>query len=192
MKQYLSYLIIFIILIISITLIIIYANHTDTNTSDNNNKENNTSSINEENNTEIEEDNSSTSETVKINRNSTLSDITFQNDKINLYFFWGAGCPHCEELFSFLESIQNEYGKYFNVYAFEVWYNEENGKIMDYFLEEFNDNVGKRSVPYFIIGDEPFEGYNSSKNDTIINTILSKYKDRNNIKNFESILNLNN
>ena len=116
MKQYLSYLIIFIILIISITLIIIYANHTDTNTSDNNNKENNTSSINKENNKEIEEDNSSTSETVKINRNSTLSDITFQNDKINLYFFWGDGCPHCEELFSFLESIQNEYGKYFNVF----------------------------------------------------------------------------
>ena len=121
-------------------------------------------------------------------KDAKLEDISQESKKINIYVFWGSGCPHCEELFRFLESIRSNYGKYYNVYGFEVWDNEENGKIMDSFKEEFKEETGKRSVPYFIIGDEPFIGYPSSMNREIKETIRTKYKNRKEINKFENIL----
>lgn len=124
-------------------------------------------------------------------RTAKLSDITFEQDKINIYFFWGDGCPHCEELFTFLESIKDEYNEYFNLYGFEVWYNEDNGKIMDYFQEKLGETVGSRSVPYYIIGDKSFAGYSSNMNKEILDTIKEKYNNRQDIKKFEGVLELN-
>lgn len=124
-----------------------------------------------------------------ISYESKLTDIKF-NDKVNIYFFYGKGCPHCEALFAYFESIKSKYSKYYNLYAFEVWYNEDNGKTMDYFLEKFDKKVSSRSVPFLIIGDEAFEGYSSSMNQKIIDTIEEKYKNKDNIKDFSDILNI--
>ncbi len=124
-----------------------------------------------------------------ISYESKLTDIKF-NDKVNIYLFYGKGCPHCEALFTYFESIKSKYSKYYNLYAFEVWYNEDNGKIMDYFLEKFDKKVSSRSVPFLIIGDEVFEGYSSSMNQKIIDTIEEKYKNKDNIKDFSDILNI--
>ena len=52
-------------------------------------------------------------------KNATLDSIDWSSNKINIYVFWGDGCPHCEELFDFLESIRRNYRKYFNVYGFQ-------------------------------------------------------------------------
>jgi len=121
-------------------------------------------------------------------RNATVEDIDLESKKLNIYVFWGNGCPHCEELFQFLENIRNKYGKYYNVYGFEVWDNEENGKIMDQFKEQFKEETGKRQVPYFIIGDKKFLGYQSSMNKEIKDTIRTKYKNRKTVKKFADIL----
>lgn len=124
-----------------------------------------------------------------ISYESKLTDIKF-NDKVNIYLFYGKGCPHCEALFTYFESIKSKYSKYYNLYAFEVWYNEDNGKTMDYFLEKFDKKVSSRSVPFLIIGDEAFEGYSSSMNQKIIDTIEEKYKNKDNIKDFSDVLNI--
>lgn len=124
-----------------------------------------------------------------ISYESKLTDIKF-NDKVNIYLFYGKGCPHCEVLFTYFESIKSKYSKYYNLYAFEVWYNEDNGKTMDYFLEKFDKKVSSRSVPFLIIGDEAFEGYSSSMNQKIIDTIEEKYKNKDNIKDFSDVLNI--
>ncbi len=121
-------------------------------------------------------------------KQAAIEDIKKESNKINIYVFWGDGCPHCEELFEFLESIKSKYGKYYNVYGFEVWYEEENRKLMDQFKEELKEETGSRGVPYFIVGDESFLGYQSSMNQEIKDTIESKYKERKNVKQFEDIL----
>ena len=61
----------------------------------------------------------------------TASDIKYDKEKINVYFFWGKGCPHCEELITFLDSLSKEYDSYFDLYTLEVWYNEENNELMN-------------------------------------------------------------
>lgn len=123
-----------------------------------------------------------------INRNSLLSDVTFDEKKINVYLFWGDGCPHCEELLAFFDTIKDDYGKYFNFYGFEVWENEENGKIMDKFAKELKGKVGSRGVPYLIIGDEAFSGYAESMNQKIKKTIVDKYKNKKNVRDFREII----
>lgn len=123
-----------------------------------------------------------------INKNSTVDDIIIDNEKINIYLFWGDGCPHCEELMMFFRSIDNEYGKYYRLYAFEVWYNNDNGMLMDGFGSELGDKTKNRNVPYFIIGEESFAGYNSNMNNDIIDTILSQYEKRSEINKFENVV----
>ena len=68
-----------------------------------------------------------------------------------------------------------------------MWYNKENGEIMDALADELGDNIG-RTVPYYIIGDKSFSGYNSSKNSEIKETIINKYENRDNIKDFSEII----
>ncbi len=127
------------------------------------------------------------SDTSEINRNANLADITFNDDKINIYFFWGNGCEHCKELFAYFEDNYEEISKYANIYAYEVWYNKGNGEIMDALADELGDNIG-RTVPYYIIGDKSFSGYNSSKNSEIKETIINKYENRDSIKDFSEII----
>jgi len=38
-----------------------------------------------------------------------------QKEKINIYFFHGNGCPHCEDATKFFDSIKEKYGE--NGYA---------------------------------------------------------------------------
>ena len=45
------------------------------------------------------------------NEEIELNNIVQEENKINIYFFWGNGCPHCEEEMEFFESIEKEYGK---------------------------------------------------------------------------------
>ena len=43
--------------------------------------------------------------TPQINRYSTINDIDFNSDKVNIYVFWGKGCEHCEDLYQYLSEI---------------------------------------------------------------------------------------
>ena len=62
-------------------------------TKENNNK-NTQESITEENTKEI-----------------NLDQVTYDKNKVNIYFFWGSTCPHCKEEFAFFDEIQEEYGE---------------------------------------------------------------------------------
>ena len=122
-----------------------------------------------ENEKDTNEDKTSASTT-----NIKLDNITKKDGKVNIYFFWGDGCPHCKEEKLFLKSIENEYGNLFNVYEFEVWHNEENEKIMKEFGKAMGDNL--TGVPYTIIGKESIKGFNDSKKEQILDAIINESK----------------
>ena len=42
------------------------------------------------------------------------------DDQITIYMFRGQGCAYCRSFLEFLNSISNEYGKYFKLVSFEV------------------------------------------------------------------------
>ncbi|MBP3635629.1 MAG: thioredoxin fold domain-containing protein [Bacilli bacterium] len=107
-----------------------------------------------------------------------LSNYSENNDQVTIYLFRGKGCTYCRAFLNFLNSIVDEYGKYFKLVSYEVWYDEDNNKLMDE-VSEYLDKPAD-GVPYIIIGDEVFVGYSSSYDDEIKNSIKKLYdsKDR--------------
>ena len=116
--------------------------------------------------------NQTTQTSSKTEENEILTDVKIENivkenNKVNIYFFWGKGCPHCAKEFEFFESIKETYGNYYNLYTFETWYNDENKKLVYTFAENMGDKL--TGVPYTIIGNKSFSGFDEKyKNDFII------------------------
>jgi thiol-disulfide isomerase/thioredoxin len=79
-------------------------------------------------------------------------------DNINVHFFWGVGCPHCESQKPVLEELKNKYP--ITIYDYEVYYNKENQKIFNDVGKLLNENI--RGVPFTVIGDKTFPGFSSS------------------------------
>ena len=125
-------------------------------------------------NVKTEENTISDEDLDEVATNVNLEDVTYSEDKVNIYFFWGSTCPHCEEEFKFFEEIEDEYGDYYNLHAYEVWENPDNLKIM----YAFGDALGEDAtgVPYTIIGDESFTGFSDSRKDEFIEAITSKHE----------------
>ena len=91
-------------------------------------------------------------------------------DKVNIYFFYGDGCPHCADEEKFFDSIQEEYGDKYNIYMYETWYNDDNMALLKNIKSMMGDQVDTR-VPYTIIGDQTYIGYNDYVGDKLLNQI---------------------
>ena len=98
-------------------------------------------------------------------------------DKINVYFFEGDGCPHCKEAGEFFDSIKDEYEQYYNLVNYEVWYNEDNQKLMNKVAKKLGQEVN--GVPYIIIGKKTWNGYSSDYDDDIKSAIKDEYEKSN-------------
>ena len=108
-------------------------------------------------------------------KKQTTSDIKYDKEKLNIYFFWGDGCEHCEALISFLNSLTEDYDKYFDLYTLEVWYNEDNNKLMTELIEELGKEV--KGIPCLIIGNQVFSGFSEDMKEDIKKAIKKEYKE---------------
>jgi len=91
-----------------------------------------------------------------------------QND-VDMYFFWGEGCPHCAQAKPFLQSLEEQYNS-LNIKYLEVYNNQTNRNKLHEFLNIYN--LQDIVVPAFFIGDfEPIIGYSNSKNEDLENKV---------------------
>jgi len=88
---------------------------------------------------------------------------------VNMYLFYGDGCPHCAEEEEFLEEyLQTE--KSAKLVKFEVWHSEDNRKKWVKIQDKLNNH--SNGVPYLIIGDNVISGYlDGVTNERIIDQI---------------------
>lgn len=94
-------------------------------------------------------------------------------EKINLYFFYSNGCPHCAKEEVFLDNIEEQYSN-IEVNRYEIGGNYENAQM----LARIGKEMGLRTsgVPILIIGDEAVIGYRSDETTgQEILKVLSKY-----------------
>lgn len=70
--------------------------------------------------------------------------------------------------------MDNKEKSYFNIYTFEVWNNSTNQQFMKDSAKYLNKEVS--GVPFLIIGNKTFEGYNESMNIKIKKAIKTEYK----------------
>lgn len=97
-----------------------------------------------------------------------------EKEPVNVYFFYGNGCPHCAEAEEFFDRIEDELGKKFDIVSYETWQNSNNVKLMDEVADIRKEEP--QGVPYIIIGNQSWEGYRTSYDEEIIEKIESEYE----------------
>lgn len=89
-------------------------------------------------------------------------------EPVKLYLFYGDGCPHCAAEKEYLKELKTKH-KNLEVITYEVWYNEENATLM----ENVKARLGKNNsyIPFTVIGETSFVGFNSSFEKAIENAV---------------------
>lgn len=82
------------------------------------------------------------------------------SNKINIYFFYGNGCPHCEDERPFLEYLEKTNSNIV-LHSYEVWENSKNRKLLSDVGKKLNINIS--GVPFTVIGDKYFVGWLDAK-----------------------------
>lgn len=83
------------------------------------------------------------------------------DNRVKVYLFRGETCPHCQEAEAWLDSINEQYGEKYVLVDYEVWYNEENAKLMEDVSTYRGDQA--TGVPYIIVGDKSWVGFDQEK-----------------------------
>ncbi len=85
--------------------------------------------------------------------------VSAADDKVDIYFFRGEGCSHCAALEPYLNYLRDEvYKGKLNIHEYEIWYNEENAKLAQTFLDAYGEQ--DTGVPMTFIGTTYISGYN--------------------------------
>lgn len=87
----------------------------------------------------------------------SLQAETKPSDPLNIYFFYGTGCPHCSQEKAFFESdLKNRYPELV-INEYEIYSNRQNALLLRKIAEKLQVDVA--GVPFLIIGEETFVGY---------------------------------
>ena len=73
---------------------------------------------------------------------------------IILYYFYGTGCPNCDQTEPIVNNLSKEHSLPLKKY--EVWYNKKNRSILLKMAKERNKSV--KGVPTVIIGEDLLTG----------------------------------
>ena len=80
------------------------------------------------------------------------------SETLTLYFFWGEGCPHCEEEKEFLKILREDFPQ-LEMCWFEVWNHPEFAKLADDLRKAYDIKV--TSVPMTFLGEWGHVGFHS-------------------------------
>jgi thiol-disulfide isomerase/thioredoxin len=93
--------------------------------------------------------------------------------KINLYFFYGDGCPHCAKEEKFLDKLEKENANIL-IKRYEVWHDRANADLLRQIASELKLDV--RGVPLLIVGEKTIAGYYSDETTGAeIRSLISQY-----------------
>lgn len=96
-----------------------------------------------------------------------------EKEAANVYVFYGKGCPHCEEFFTWVKSLSNDQKSKFNLVKYETWYNTTNSTALETVANHFEDS--SYGVPYIIIGKTRYNGFGDSNKEQILAAINDYY-----------------
>jgi len=96
-----------------------------------------------------------------------------EKEEVNVYIFHRTGCGFCERALAFFESIEDEYGDYFELVKYNVAESSSNMDLMDEVGAYFGETV--QGVPYIVVGSQTFPGYIADWDQDIIDAIMLEY-----------------
>lgn len=90
----------------------------------------------------------------------TTTSVVRAEETLNVYFFYGNGCPHCAKEHQYLKDVLQKKYANLNIYEYEIYYNQGNVTLFQTVAEELEANAS--GVPFLVIGDKYFIGYSDS------------------------------
>ena len=100
-----------------------------------------------------------------------IPNIVKAEEEINLYLFHSRDCGHCQAEREWLEELKNEY-KHLNIHEYEVTRSAENSVLLNKIKTKFCSDT--KLVPFTVIGEEYFVGWNINNETKILNEIKNK------------------
>lgn len=91
---------------------------------------------------------------------------------INIYLFYGDGCPHCAAEEEFLDEYLKDKDNV-KLYKYEVWYDKTNQEYLQKVQKKLNDK--QSGVPYTVVGDKVLLGYMDGVTDVTIKNYIDYY-----------------
>lgn len=96
--------------------------------------------------------------------------------EIQVHLFWREGCPHCANAKAYFASIEEKYGKCFELVLHQTGTKEVNDLFQKVAAHYKDDGKG---VPFIAIGEEYFVGYSETLNQKLEKTIVDASNDDN-------------
>lgn len=81
--------------------------------------------------------------------NNSFSDVKKDSSKVNIYMFYTPSCIYCYQALGFIKTIEKDYGKYFNLYTFDI---SEDDSMYKQLANKMGDGDAVGELPYFIVG----------------------------------------
>ena len=107
-----------------------------------------------------------------VNAEEKTQESTASNE-VNVYIFKGETCGFCAAALEYFQGLEAEYGKYFELVQYEVWYNADNAALMEDVAEYLGTTVS--GVPFIIIGDKYYNGFNEQLGKEMLDKIVAEY-----------------
>lgn len=98
--------------------------------------------------------------------------IAQEQTQVEMYFFWGDGCPHCAAAKPFLARLEKDYPE-LQLKSYETWNpgNENNYELFMAMAEAYGIPQNQLGVPAFFMGDKFVTGYQESMDESLKNWI---------------------
>lgn len=103
--------------------------------------------------------------------------MVFGSEKdLNIYLFYGDGCPHCKAEEEWFESYLKK-NDFIKIHKYEIWYNKENQEKYSKVHDILNDTSS--GIPYLIIGETVISGFDEEITPERIKNAVEYYKNIN-------------
>ena len=88
---------------------------------------------------------------------------------VTMYFFWGQGCPHCEEMKPFVQEMDDKYPQLV-VKSFETFNDPASNQLYKSLAKAYGETA--EGVPASFIGDKMIIGYAKGETDVQVKAAI--------------------
>ncbi len=85
--------------------------------------------------------------------------VISDDSTIDLYMFYGQGCPHCSQAKMFLDEIKEEYPQ-LNIIEKEIYFNDKNRELFIEMSNSYGEEI--QGVPTIFLNGKVFVGFNNN------------------------------
>ncbi len=99
--------------------------------------------------------------------------IFAEEKNLNMYLFYGDGCPHCAALEKYLDTYLKDKND-IKLYTYELWYHKENIEKYDQVHKILKQ--GGNGIPYLVIGETAITGFDEKYTPERIENTIKYYR----------------